>query len=193
MEHPNTLTRDGAVEAPRSYRAADLLDDLIERAGQPPTSLTATFHGSDPVFPATFPMAELGAASIGAAAAQAARLYELRTGVRQTVDVDLDAAAAAMRAWRYIQEVPARPDNGPHPVAFCRTADERWLFLHRMAPHHLDRILTVLGCTDDEAEIARAVASWEGAALEAAIMDAGACAALVRTSEEWAAHPQGRA
>lgn len=177
-------------------RAADLLEDLLRLAGAPASDGTVSFRGADPVFPTIFPMAELGAASIGAAALQAARLHERRTGIAQDIRVDLDAAAAAMRSWRYLREVPPPlPSSAPHPVAFYRTGDDRWLFLHRLAQHHLERELDVLGLPLDATgeAIGRAVARWRGAELEEAIMDAGACAALVRTNAEWAAHPQGQA
>src|SRR5207248_9789964 len=40
---------------------------------------------------------------------------------------------------------------------------------------------------------AAAVARWDGEVLEDALAEAGMCGAMVRTSAEWAAHPQGRA
>jgi crotonobetainyl-CoA:carnitine CoA-transferase CaiB-like acyl-CoA transferase len=112
------------------------------------------------------------------------------------VRVHLDAAAAAMRAWRYIREVPTPPSApGRHPVGFYRTGDGRWLFLHRLAQHHFVRQLRVLGLPEsaDDSELARAIGEWDGAALEEAVMAADACAAVARTSEEWAQHPHGRA
>jgi crotonobetainyl-CoA:carnitine CoA-transferase CaiB-like acyl-CoA transferase len=188
------MNPDGDTSVPG--RAADLLDDLLGQAGVRATEGQVLFRGQDPVFPTVFPMAELGAAAIGAAALQAARLYEDRTGVRQDIAIELDSAAAAMRSWRYIREVPPPlPSSTPHPVAFYRTADERWLFLHRLAQHHLQRELAVLGLPEHAAgeDIARAVAEWRGEDLEEAIMQAGACAAVVRTAVEWAAHQQAQA
>jgi len=177
-------------------RAAALLEHILQLAGTPSAAGDVEFIGADPVFPSVFPMGELGAASIAAAALQSARLYERRTGIRQRATVPLDAAAAAMRAWRYIREVPTPPAApGRHPVGFYRTADDRWLFLHRLAQHHFARQLRVLGLpgdADDE-QLARAIATWNGGELEEAIMAADACAAVARTAEEWAHHPQGRA
>ncbi len=184
------------IAAPRSNRASHLLDEVLRLAGQPESGGQVTFRGEDPVFPTVFPMAEFGAAAIGAAALQAARLHEQRTGVHQDIHVDLDSAAAAMRAWRYLREVPPPPpSNAPHPVAFSRTADDRWFFLHRLGPHHLARELDVLGLPGDaDADtIARAIGTWNGFELEEAIMQAGACAAVIRSHDEWAHHPQAQA
>ncbi len=41
--------------------------------------------------------------------------------------------------------------------------------------------------------VARAVAQGRGDALEAAVVEHGGCAAVMRTEDEWARHPQGRA
>ncbi|MCX6503011.1 MAG: CoA transferase, partial [Microbacterium sp.] len=173
-----------------------ILDDLLTLSGVPASEGRVRIVGHDPIFATPFRMVDFGSAAIGAAALQAARLYELRGGGPQTVTVDAGAAVAALRSFRYLAEVPpVFPGPAKIASAFYETRDGRRIFIHRAFTHHLARELRVLGLrsADDEAEIARAVASWEGAALEAAIMDAGACAALVRTSEEWAAHPQGRA
>ena len=45
----------------------------------------------------------------------------------------------------------------------------------------------------DAAAVAGAVAKWDATALEDALAEARMCGAMVRTQEEWAAHPQGAA
>jgi crotonobetainyl-CoA:carnitine CoA-transferase CaiB-like acyl-CoA transferase len=174
----------------------DILDDLLAMAGLAPSAGQARIVGRDPVFSTAFRMIDFGAAAIAAAALQAARIHEQRTGVHQDVEVDIAAAAAAMRSFRYIREVtPAQPAPSKIASAFYETRDGRWIFIHRAFPHHLEREVRVLGLpsAEDEDAFVRAVRGWDGEALESAIMDAGACAALVRTNDEWAAHPQGRA
>jgi crotonobetainyl-CoA:carnitine CoA-transferase CaiB-like acyl-CoA transferase len=175
--------------------AAQILDKLMALAGESPASGEITFAGADPVLPTPFRIGDLGAAAIGAAAVQAARIHAARSGQAQGVEVDVDAAAVAMRSSRYLTQVPPSPTPGSAkpPVAFYRAGDGRWIFLQRLFPHHFDRQLAVLGCAPDEEAIAKAVLDWRAVDLEAAIAAAGACGALVRTREEWAALPQGRA
>jgi len=174
--------------------ASAILADVLARAGVPlRPGEEIGFAGADPVFPTTHRMGELGAAAIAAAALQAARLYEDRTGRAQRVDVEVDAAAAAMRSWRYLRQEPLGPRLDRAPVGFYETRDGRWILLHMMLEHHHARALAVLGCTGDVDPVAAAVRGWDGAALEEAIVAAGGCAALVRSAEEWAAHPQARA
>jgi crotonobetainyl-CoA:carnitine CoA-transferase CaiB-like acyl-CoA transferase len=174
--------------------AHDILSDILARAAQPDAGDQVTFRGADPVFPTRFRMGDLGAATIAAAALQAARIYEERTGKAQDVSIDVDAAAAAMRSWRYLRELPIAPEApARHPVGYYRTADDRWLFLHRMAPHHYARQLEVLQCGPDDESVAAAIRRWKAHDLEQAIMAADACAAMVRTREEWAEHEQAKA
>jgi crotonobetainyl-CoA:carnitine CoA-transferase CaiB-like acyl-CoA transferase len=51
---------------------------------------------------------------------------------------------------------------------------------------------TFLGCSPDKDSIAKAVSQWDSAELDEAAAEKGLVFALVRTPEEWAAHPQGK-
>ncbi|HEY1821459.1 MAG TPA: CoA transferase [Trebonia sp.] len=174
---------------------AAILDELMKLAGEQPAGQRAVFNGADPIFPTPFRIGDLGAAVIGAAAVQAARLFERRTGMVQAVHVDVDAAAIGMRSSRYLTSVPPVPPSGRRPVGFYRTGDARWIFLQRLFPHHFRRQLEVLGLAADSGDeaIAEAVLGWNGLELEEAIIGGGACGAMIRTADEWAAHEQGRA
>ena len=180
--------------------AGDILDDLLSVAGVAPSEALAddegvTLRGTDPVFPTPPRVGELGAAAIAASALAAARLLARRTGVRQRVTVDVDAAAAAMRSWTYLADTAAdpRPPAGDGPQLFFATGDDRWIFLHRRAAHHAARQERVLGSGPSDREVAEAVRRWKGAELEEAIVAADACAALVRSHAEWAGHAQAAA
>lgn len=100
-----------------------------------------------------------------------------------------------------------------------RTADG-WIRLHTNAPHHRLAALLVLGVTEraqprrgaavvghepepdvdfaaereqERADVASAVAQWNGTDLETEIVEAGGAAAVLRSAADWAAHPQGLA
>ena len=128
---------------------------------------------------------------LGAVAAQlvAARLL---TGDPTTVRLDAAHVALAVRSERF-----ARLDGRPVGLGFAplsrfwRTADG-WLRLHGNYPHHRAAAAAVLG-SDDVAEVTEAAAGWAAEELETAVVAAGGAAAAVRTAEEWAASPQGRA
>ena len=73
-----------------------------------------------------------------------------------------------------------------------RTKDGR-LFLPTGAyPRMLEGMCTFLGCAPDKDSIAKAVSQWDSEELDKAAAEAGVVYAIVRTPEEWAAHPQGK-
>jgi hypothetical protein len=72
-----------------------------------------------------------------------------------------------------------------------RTADG-WLRIHANLAPHRRAALEVLGVPGDRTRVEEAVASWEGQALEDAIVAAGGVAAVLRSRDAWRSHPQGR-
>ncbi|KVC26266.1 CoA transferase [Burkholderia pseudomultivorans] len=154
----------------------------------------ATLTGQDPTLPSAFHVGTLAAATITAAGLAAAECHRLRTGVAQRVEVSVRDALVAFRSERYLRVDDGPPPELRHPVTgFYETRDGRWIQLHANFAHHLHGILDVLGCGAQPDDVARAIRSWDGAALDTALAEAGLCAALIRTPEEWAAHEQAQA
>jgi crotonobetainyl-CoA:carnitine CoA-transferase CaiB-like acyl-CoA transferase len=175
--------------------ARGALEHLWALGGCDPSALDrVTLTGRDPVLPSNFKLGTAALATIGAAGLAAAELWRLRTGSRQTVAVDIKAAAAAFGSERYLRVNGQKAADPWSPVSgFYRAADGRWLQLHCNFPHHRDGVLRVLGCGGTREEVAAAVAGWKGAALEDELAAAGLCAALVRPAGEWREHPQAQA
>ncbi len=75
------------------------------------------------------------------------------------------------------------------------TADDRTVQFHGNFEHHSAGIRTVLGLGPDAGptEAADAVRRWQAADLERALIDAGMIGAMLRTLDEWAAHPHAAA
>jgi crotonobetainyl-CoA:carnitine CoA-transferase CaiB-like acyl-CoA transferase len=125
---------------------------------------------------------------LGAVATQLLAARELRG---EPLSLQLDAAHVgfAVRSERFARQHGRPIAGGFAPLSrFWRTADG-WLRLHGNYPHHRAAALRVLGDGDP----AEAVARWRSEDLETAVVEAGGAAAAVRTPEEWARHPQGRA
>ena len=98
-----------------------------------------TLTGRDPALPSNFKLGTAALATIGAAGLAAAELWRLRTGSRQTVAVDIKAAAAAFGSERYLRVNGQKAADPWSPVSgFYRAADGRWLQLHCNFPHHRD-------------------------------------------------------
>lgn len=64
--------------------------------------------------------------------------------------------------------------------------------LHTNAPHHRNVVTKILGNLDRD-QVAKKVALYQADELEALIVESGGAAAKMMNSQDWAAHPQGRA
>jgi crotonobetainyl-CoA:carnitine CoA-transferase CaiB-like acyl-CoA transferase len=150
--------------------------------------------GSDPVLPSNFRIGSAAAAAIGSSSLAAAALFAARTGREQEMTVDTRHAGVAFRSEQHVRVDGARPGEIGSPFSrFYRAADGRYVQLHTNFPHHLERVLAVLGVPEDVDAIAAAVARRESAELDESLAAAGACAAMSRTTAEWHAHSQGAA
>lgn len=147
------------------------------------------------LLPSTTACTSAMVAAVAAATLAASALGAARTGgPAGSVVVDAEHVAVAARSERYaLLEGTTPPDTLFAPLSrFWRTRDG-WLRLHTNYPWHRDRALQVLGCADDRDAVAAAVAERTGEELEEALAAAGALGFAVRTREQWAEHPQGRA
>jgi crotonobetainyl-CoA:carnitine CoA-transferase CaiB-like acyl-CoA transferase len=154
----------------------------------------AEFAGADPVLRTPYRVGAAGAASLAAVGAAAADLWFLRSGRRQSVAVDLRAAAASLRSGHYLRidgkppPAPWDPMSGYYPVR-----DGRWISIHCNFPNHREAAMRVLGTGEDRAKAEAASRIWNGLELEDAIHAAGGCAGLARHAAEWQSHPHAAA
>jgi hypothetical protein len=150
--------------------------------------------GADPVLPTPFRIGAAGAAALAASGLAATELWRARTGRRQRVTVDLRQATAALRSSQYIRLAGTGVSSARNTImGFYPTRDGRWSYLHCNFPNHRAAALRVLGVAEDRDAVARAVATWNAADLEEAIIAAKGAGGMARTQAEWARHPQGAA
>jgi crotonobetainyl-CoA:carnitine CoA-transferase CaiB-like acyl-CoA transferase len=150
-------------------------------------------HGDDPALPSRFRVGTVAASTIATMALACTECYRERTGKRQQVDVDVRRALAAFRSERMLRVDGAPPAFWGAISGFYQAGDDRWIQLHTNFAHHRDGVLKLLGCADDRAEVAAAIRDWRAAELDAALAEAGMCASLVRTPNEWRALAQAQA
>jgi crotonobetainyl-CoA:carnitine CoA-transferase CaiB-like acyl-CoA transferase len=159
-----------------------LVCDVLDAS---PESITAAGHGS---LPSAYRVTDLAVASVaGAAAALRDLIGDTEESAAIAVDRDLASHWFALSI---------RPDGWQLPPIWDAVAGDYptadgWIRLHTNAPHHRAAALGVLDAPEDRAAVGAAVSRWAAADLEQAIVEAGGAAAAMRTSEEWAAHPQG--
>ncbi|GGF81931.1 coa transferase caib/baif family protein [Azorhizobium oxalatiphilum] len=140
--------------------------------------------------PSVFPVSDLACASIGAAGLALAD-YAAHDG--PAPDVTIDRRLAGLWFSSSFRSEGWTPPPAWDAIAGDYRCADGWIRLHTNAPHHRAAALKVLETAEDRTAVAEAVARWPGTALESAIVNAGGCAAHMRSAEEWASHPQGRA
>src|SRR5437660_1953692 len=176
--------------------AHDALRTILPAAGWPEDrgrSVEIT-GGGDPVLPTPFRIGETSAAAVAATGLAVADLWELRTGRRQEVAVDLRHATASLRSGTYLQVngVKVRGDRNP-VMGMYPAKNGRWSYIHANFPNHRAAALKVLGCEENRDAVRQAVTGWDALELEEAIIAAGGAGGMVRSMAEWAQHPQAAA
>ncbi|WP_252090732.1 CoA transferase [Pseudomonas sp. MWU13-3659] len=141
--------------------------------------------------PSVFAVTGLASASIAAAGLALANLLQGQRDSCPLVRVDRRLAS-------FWFATSLRPQGWEPPplwdaIAGDYPARDGWIRLHTNAAHHRAAALSVLGSVSDRASVTKRVAQWDADTLEAAVVEAGGCAARMRGWLEWSEHPQGRA
>ncbi len=140
-----------------------------------------------------YPVRSFAAASVSAAGSAVAELASRLSGIPVHAEADPDLA----RAWFGGSFRPAGWEVPPpwDPLSRDYPCADGWIRLHTNAPHHRRAALAVLGLPADAGPETASVAvrAWKGGELEEAVVQAGGCAARLRTVDQWRAHPQGQA
>ena len=132
------------------------------------------------------------AAGARSAAAAGARSTAATRARLATVAVDSRAASAAFAAEALFTPVGWERPGPWDPIAGNYQARDGWIRLHTNYASHRAAVERVLAARDKES-VGAAVRAWNATDLEAAIVDAGGCAAVMHSREDWLAAPPGAA
>ncbi|RQW61098.1 CoA transferase [Vibrio viridaestus] len=158
---------------------------------------------SEPLYKTPFKVDEVSAQILAARGVAANDLWELRTGNRQKIGVNMRAAAAtSLSGSDMTLKKDIRGKFKPIPVSESmkhmisltqpwETADGNWFLPHTNLPHLEKRVLNILNCQSTPDSIRLGVNKWNALELENTVADELACGGMVRTPEEWLKHPQG--
>jgi len=164
--------------------AAEEPDGEADLAG----ALVAEGQGA---LPSWFAVSDLAFATIGMAGLTLARLA--RGDGSDVPAIAIDQRLATIWFATTIQPIDWQLPGIWDDIAGDYRAQDGWIRLHTNALKHRAAALGVLGCAADKPEVGQTVSGWKADALESAVVEAGGCAAVMRSVEDWAVHPQGRA
>ncbi|XTP09897.1 CoA transferase [Streptomyces albus subsp. chlorinus] len=154
------------------------------------------------LLPSALPVLELASSAVTACSLAAAEFscVRARSALLPPVRVDDGAVATAFHSDRLVRIDGRAPVTFAPLSRFWRTADG-WVRTHANYPHHRARLLSALGMPDhgpaeDEAAAGRVATELAGRRahdVEETVYREGGLAVVVRTPQEWAAHPQRQA
>jgi crotonobetainyl-CoA:carnitine CoA-transferase CaiB-like acyl-CoA transferase len=145
----------------------------------------------DGALSSVYPVTDFASAAIATAALSVLELLERQGGKPQRAAIDRRLSSL----WFGLSIRPIGWKLPPiwDPLAGDYRTRDGWIRLHTNASHHRAAAERVLGVHADKDGMSRAVARWPKGDLENAVVEAGGCAAEMRTGAEWTEHPQGSA
>ena len=183
---------------PRSAGSSSTVAPALQRLweglhGDPSLLDEVTLEGAAHVLASVYDVTGFAAGAVALAALGAAEVAAVRAGTPVgPVSVERTEAAAAFLSEQLLEPLGwARPPLWD-PVAGDHRAADGWIRLHTNYAHHRRAALGVLGVPAERAEVAAAVERWERAELEAAVVEAGGCAAAMYDRAAWFGHEHGR-
>ena len=178
-------------------RQSQILKAMTEGLGLP-TETTSEIHivQSPGYIDSMIETHDFAVALMGAIGQAVAAIGERRGLDGQRVKVDRRHAGLLFNEIAYFFQSGWQFDiSAVHtPVnSFYETRDGRQIFFNGAYAHLREGILKFLDCPNEHAAIAQRVAHYNAQELEDELSNRGLCAAILRSLEEWHAHPQGQA
>jgi crotonobetainyl-CoA:carnitine CoA-transferase CaiB-like acyl-CoA transferase len=174
--------------------STNILRDLWTSVGCDAAGLAnVRLTGDGPGLPSSFQVGALGQAAIAASGLAAAEVWRARGGAAQTVSVDLRHACAESRSERLLAVDGKATPNLWDPIAGVYPTTDGFVRLHTNFAHHRQAVLDVLQCAADRAAVGAALLQWQSEPFETEATARGCVVAMMRTPQQWAAHPQAAA
>jgi crotonobetainyl-CoA:carnitine CoA-transferase CaiB-like acyl-CoA transferase len=161
-----------------------------------------TIQGKDPILASRHRFGELMAASQAALGMALSNLWQLRGGKVQNVKTNVRNAVHQHHGIAFMRQNGRRlpfTDYGsgvgvdsPLSSEFYPTKDGRFVKIELYYPRLRDAMYKVLKCAPTQRAVEAAIMQWDAEALERAIREESGAIGVVRTAEEWLAHPVGR-
>jgi crotonobetainyl-CoA:carnitine CoA-transferase CaiB-like acyl-CoA transferase len=161
-----------------------------------------TIQGKDPILASRHRFGELMAAAQSAFGMALSELWQLRGGKPQNVTTSVRNAVHQHHGIAFMRhngrQLPFT-DYGsgggvdsPLSGEFYPTRDGKFVKIELFYPRLRDAMFKVLKCAPTQRAAEAAIMQWDGEALERAIRDESGAIGVVRSAEQWLAHPVGQ-
>ena len=189
------------VDSPSSQKALDM---LLSAIGLKESSYlgTVTIQGKDPILASRHRFGELMAAAQAAFGISLGNIWQLKGGNPQEITTSVKNAVHQHHGIAFLRQngrkLPFTDYGATTGVdsalsgEFYPTRDGRFVKMEFYYPRLRDAVYKVLKCAPTQRAVEAAVMQWDAEALERAIREESGAIGIVRTSEEWLAHPVGR-
>ena len=190
------------VQKESVQHALDMIDEAI---GQNESSYEGSVKitGAEPVLASRHRFGELMAASQAALGMNLGRIWQQRGGQPQNVTTDVEAGVHQHHGIAFLRQRGqvlgftdySAPGTFDDEISseFYPTKDGRFIKMEMFYPRLRDAVFKVLQCAPVREAVEQAVMRWNAEELETAIRNEGGAVGVVRSAEEWRAHPVGRA
>lgn len=169
------------------------LDSVLAGVGLPQLGAHARLTGAEPILRSSFRVDSAAQATIAATGLAAAAIHAARGAPMQTVACDMRHAAVEFRSERHLRVAGAVTKDIWDPIAGLYPTRDGFVRLHTNFAHHRDAVLAVLGCANDRAAVAAALAQRDSVPFETEATARGCCVSAFRSHAQWLAHPQSDA
>ncbi|MEY4504591.1 MAG: hypothetical protein RL154_887 [Pseudomonadota bacterium] len=161
-----------------------------------------TITGKDPVLSSRHRCGEVMAAAQAALGMALGELWQLKGGAPQDVHTDVANGVHQHHGVHFMRQNGrslgftdySTPGGVDSPISgeFYPTRDGKFVKMEFYYPRLRDAVYKVLKCAPTQRAIEAAIMQWDAEALELAIREESGAIGVVRTAEEWRAHPVGR-
>lgn len=189
------------VDTPTAQKALDM---ILSAIGMKESDYkgSVTIQGKDPVLASRHRFGELMAAAQAAFGMALGRLWQLRGGAPQSVTTNVRDGVHQHHGVAYMRQNGRKlpfTDYGsgtdvdsPLSGEFYPTRDGKFVKMELFYPRLRDAIYKVLKCAPTQRAVEAAIMLWDAEDLERAIREESGAIGVVRTADEWFAHPVGR-
>ena len=183
---------------PNSEVQLTALQDLMDTVG-----LSQYYHGAisllgkDPVLASPHKAGEAVSMALLLAAVAASVIWKHRTGVDNELTIDIHDAIHYLHPVHFVWQSGYNMDLGADKVQLnfhyeTKMGRSVWLQCGPPYPKLQDGYLNFFNCGNNRDAIGKVIEQWDAFALEGKLSELGLPCCVVRTTEEWRNHSQGK-